>query len=172
MDTHSCYCGFSLLSSWERPTVIAFSFSGALLPLSWLFLKGTMCLFAYLFSVCCMHVNIWTCMPLSICGKARIGSLSTLCLEDNASPSYTLVVRHKEISLELTGKCPPCWLAFIAVECVLNLRKGINGLAQCWTLYAIMPTFQERGVCWCNRDRKVNNHFLIGFEVCSTGGNS
>ena len=98
--------------------------------------------------------------------------LSTVCLEDNASPSYTLVARHKEICLELTGKCPPCWLAFIAVECVLNLRKGINGLAQHWTLYAITPAFQERGVCWCNRDRKVNNHFLIGFEVCSTGGNS
>lgn len=100
--------------------------------------------------------------------------LSTLFLEDNVSPSYTLVVRHKEISLELTGKRPPCWRAFIAVEWVLNLnlRKGINDLAQRWTPYAITPTFQERGVCWRNSDRKVNNHFQIGFEVCSTGGNS
>lgn len=111
-------------------------------------------------------------MPLSVRGKSqnRI-PLSALFLEDNVSPSYTLVVQHKEIR-ELTGKCPPCWIAFIAVEWVLNLRKGINGLAQRWTPYAITPTFQERGVCWRNSDRKVNNHFQIGFEVCSTGGNS
>lgn len=83
------------------------------------------------------------------------------------------IARHEDINLELTGKLPPCWLAFTGLEGALQVTGGDLPWSYRALGHATILTCQSTRVHRCNRIMtilRVSSCFLVGFEDCSKEG--